>query len=312
MIETIAMVVVGAIAMAFLYMAIFPDKEEAGIQDRLKQLDTEIHSEDIQKSELQKPFFERVIRPVITNFAEKMQKKQKKGSANDLKQMLNQAGNPGNLSAAEFKAIQIIMMLILPCLGVLFVILLKLPPVMVVFAGLIGAILAGLIPRIYLQRRVADRKHMVLKQLPDVLDLLTVSVEAGLGFDQALSKVVEKMPGVLPEEFGFVLQEVQMGKPRKEALKDMSERMQVDDLSSFITAIIQAEQLGVSIGNVLRVQSDQMRTRKRQRAEEAAMKAPIKMMLPLVGCIFPVIMIVLLGPAAFRFVAAFSGGGPVK
>jgi tight adherence protein C len=139
-----------------------------------------------------------------------------------------------------------------------------------------------------------------------------VSVEAGLGFDQALSKVVEKMPGVLPEEFGFVLQEVQMGKPRKEALKDMSERMQVDDLSSFITAIIQAEQLGVSIGNVLRVQSDQMRTRKRQRAEEAAMKAPIKMMLPLVGCIFPVIMIVLLGPAAFRFVAAFSGGGPVK
>lgn len=312
-IETIAMLVVGGIASFFLFMALFPDKEEADIQNRLKQLDAEVSSKDLEKAALDKPFFERVIRPVITGFADKMSKKKKKGKGtNDLKIMLNMAGNPGNLSVSEFQAIQVIMTLILPCVGVLFVILLKLPPILIALAAVVGAIVASLIPRIYLQRRVAYRQHQILKQLPDVLDLLTVSVEAGLGFDMALSKVCDKMKGVLPDEFNYVLQEVKMGKTRKDALKDMSERLGVDDLSSFITAIVQAEQLGVSIGNVLRVQSDQMRTRKRQRAEEAAMKAPIKMMLPLVGCIFPVIMIVLLGPAAFRFMAAFGGGGPLK
>jgi len=311
-IETLAMVLVGAAAAFFIFMAVFPDKEEADIQNRLKQLDVEVTSKDLRQAELQKPFFERVIRPMIARFANKMDNKKKKGATTDLKIQLIMAGNPGGLTVSEFHAIRVMLALALPSLAVLFVLLLKLPPILVMFGAIIGVMLGVLIPRMYLQKRIAFRQYNILKQLPDVLDLLTVSVEAGLGFDMALAKVCEKMQGVLPEEFKYVLQEVKMGKPRKDALKDMGERLQVDDLSSFLTAIIQAEQLGVSIGNVLRVQSDQMRTRKRQRAEEAAMKAPIKMMLPLVGCIFPVIMIVLLGPAAFRFVTAFSGGGPVR
>ncbi|PKK90389.1 MAG: type II secretion system protein [Candidatus Wallbacteria bacterium HGW-Wallbacteria-1] len=312
-IDVVAMVVVGAIAAFFIFMAVFPDKEEEDIQNRLKQLDAEVTSKDLRKAELQKPFFERVIRPMVSRFANKMDNKKKKSSGTaDLKIQLIMAGSPGGLSVSEFQAIRLILALALPSLAVLFVLLLGLPKILVMFGAIIGIMLGVLIPRMYLQKRIAGRQYNILKQLPDVLDLLTVSVEAGLGFDMALAKVCEKMKGVLPDEFKYVLQEVKMGKPRKEALKDMGERLQVDDLSSFLTAIIQAEQLGVSIGNVLRVQSDQMRTRKRQRAEEAAMKAPIKMMLPLVGCIFPVIMIVLLGPAAFRFVTAFSGGGPVR
>jgi tight adherence protein C len=133
--------------------------------------------------------------------------------------------------------------------------------------------------------------------LPDVLDLLTVSVEAGLGFDQAVVKVIEKFKGPLAEEFHRTLQEVRMNKPRREALRALADRVGIDDLTAFIAALIQADQLGVSIAKVLRIQSDQMRIKRRQRAEEQAQKASIKMLFPLIFFIFPAMFIVLLGPA---------------
>ena len=138
--------------------------------------------------------------------------------------------------------------------------------------------------------------------MPDVLDLLTVSVEAGLGFDAALQRVVQKMTGAISVEFAKTLQEIKMGKHRREALRDLGLRTGIDDLNTFISAIVQADQLGVSIGNVLRVQSEQMRRKRRQRIEEKAMKAPIKMLIPMVLFIFPTIFIVLLGPAAMQMI----------
>ncbi len=140
----------------------------------------------------------------------------------------------------------------------------------------------------------------MVRSLPDALDLITTCVEAGLGLDAALAKVGEQMKGPLSEELSQMLREVSMGRLRREALTDLGERTGVPELISFVNAVIQAEQLGVSIGQVLKVQSDQMRTHRRQRAEQLAHEAPIKMMFPLVMCIFPAFMLVILGPAVIR------------
>jgi tight adherence protein C len=176
--------------------------------------------------------------------------------------------------------------------------------------GLLAFCLAGLLagwygPDFYLHLRARERQRAIEKSLPDVLDLLTVSVEAGLGFDSALLKVVEKSKGPLTEELGLTLQEIRMGKPRAEALRDLAARTGVDELASFTGAVILADQLGLSIGNVLRLQAKQLRLKRRQRAEELAMKAPVKMLIPLVFFIFPSIFVILLGPAVIQLTRYF-------
>lgn len=171
--------------------------------------------------------------------------------------------------------------------------------IMLVILALISSrVLFDLFIRFKTQRRQVD----MAKELPDVLDLLTVSVESGLGFDAALQKVVKKTKGPISGEFNKTLQEIKMGKTRRDALRDLGDRTGVEDLNTFIGAIIQADQLGVSIGNVLRIQSKQMRQIRKQRIEEKAMKAPIKMLLPMVFFIFPTLFLVLLGPAAIQLV----------
>ena len=177
------------------------------------------------------------------------------------------------------------------------------------FFGLIGFFIGYLLPEFWLGRKIKSRQKIILKMIPDTLDLLTISVRAGLGFDAALAKVVEKLPGPLTDEFRRALAEVRVGKARREALRDMIPRTNVQPLSNFIGAIIQAETLGVSISKVLQVQSEQLRIERRQRAEELAAKAPIKMLLPLVGCIFPALFVVILGPAMISLVKTFAGGG---
>lgn len=169
-----------------------------------------------------------------------------------------------------------------------------------------GLALGWLIPDFYLSKKGTARKQEIEKNLPDALDLLTVSVEAGLGFDGALAKVANKKKGVLSDEFMVALQEIKMGKPRAEALRDMSKRTDVDDLTSFTGSVILADQLGISIGNILRLQSEQIRQKRRQRAEEAAMKTPIKIIIPMVFFIFPAIFVVLLGPAAIQIAETFK------
>lgn len=167
-----------------------------------------------------------------------------------------------------------------------------------------GLGLGWYMPDFYINSKGLNRMREIEKSLPDVLDLLTVSVEAGLGFDGALMKVVEKTKGALSQEFTFMLKEIKMGKPRIEAMRDMSNRVDVDDLSTFTGSVIMADQLGVSIGNILRLQSEQIRQRRRQRVEEMAMKAPVKMLVPMVLFIFPAIFVVLLGPAAIKIANA--------
>jgi len=167
--------------------------------------------------------------------------------------------------------------------------------------------LVGLqLPRIWLSGRVKARQKEIIKALPDALDLVTTCVEAGLGLDAALSRVAEKSSGSLSLELSRMLRDVAMGKMRREALTELGERIGVEELTSFINSIIQAEQLGVGIAQVLRVQSDQLRMRRRQRAERAAHEAPIKMIFPLVLFIFPAFMIVILGPAVIRIAQSLA------
>lgn len=174
-------------------------------------------------------------------------------------------------------------------------------------AVLIFGVVGWMIPGTWLKGRVKARQKQVIKALPDSLDLVTTSVEAGLGLDAALARVSQKSSGPLAEELSRMLREVAMGKMRREALIEMAERLGVDELTSFINAIIQAEQLGVGIAQVLRVQADQMRTRRRQRAEKTAHEAPIKMIFPLVLFIFPAFMLVILGPAGIRIATSLGG-----
>ena len=172
---------------------------------------------------------------------------------------------------------------------------------------LIAACMLGwLLPDVLINSKGRERKEQVSKELPEVLDLLTVCIEAGLGFDGAIKKVVDKSKGVLPDEMAIVLQEIRMGKPRRDALRDMADRLVVDDFSNFVGSVIMAEQLGISMGKVLRLQSKDVRQKRRQRVEEMAMKAPVKMLLPMVFCIFPAIFVVLLGPAAIQIMKVFG------
>ncbi len=157
-----------------------------------------------------------------------------------------------------------------------------------------------LVPSSTISRRIRKRQKEILLALPSALDLLTISVEAGLAFDAALSRVTDKYHNALSCEFTQVLNEVRLGRPRLEALDEMGRRNKVEELNNFLQAIIQSEQLGVGIANVLRIQSEEIRRRRRQRAEEAGQKAPIKMLIPMIGCIFPTLFIVLLGPAVIQ------------
>jgi tight adherence protein C len=178
----------------------------------------------------------------------------------------------------------------------------------IVLASVAFGLLGFFFPQLWLSSKIAKRQKDIRKAMPDALDLLTICVEAGLGFDAAMSKVSEKWETDLSLAFARVIQEIQLGKLRREALRDMADRIGLAEMTSFVAAVIQSEQLGVSLAKVLRIQSDQMRVKRRQLAEEEAHKAPIKMLIPMGLLIFPSLMIVLLTPAALRIFKSALGG----
>ena len=264
-----------------------------------------MQAKNLEELELQQPFLERTLRPFANRMSGSVSRMASSSFSDRTEKRLALAGNPGDMRVADWlgiKAIGAIVGAILFFFLFFIVGLLGFPPAIGLVMSVIGAFFGYTIPEFWLGGRVKKRQKAILMMIPDALDLLTISVRAGLGFDAALGKVVEKLNGPLSDEFRRALAEVRVGKARREALRDIVARTEVVPLTNFIGAIVQAEQLGVSISKVLQVQSEQLRIERRQRAEEQAAKAPIKMLFPLVGCIFPSLFIVILGPAIILIV----------
>jgi tight adherence protein C len=289
-----------------MFIGLASSKPVDPVQARLTQLGS-FQARNLEELELQQPFSERTLRPLIARLSRMGSRLSSASSTGTAERRLAMAGNPGDLKLTDWMGVK---MLVAIGTGLFMTLIFSLLSsiVMGFVFGLLGLGIGYLLPEFWLGSRIKARQKIILKMIPDTLDLLTISVRAGLGFDAALAKVVEKLPGPLTDEFRRALAEVRVGKARRDALRDMIPRTNVQPLSNFIGAIIQAETLGVSISKVLQVQSEQLRIERRQRAEEQAARAPIKMLFPLVGCIFPALFIVILGPAIISIIKTLGSG----
>ena len=274
------------------------------VQARLQQI--AVRPRTLEELELQRPISERTLRPIIQGVARLIGRFYPQNTVRGVGLKLKRAGMEST-SVEFFLGVKGFVAVVGAIIASSLANLLS-GDLTITVAGLIGgAFLGFMAPDFYLSSKAGGRKNGVLEQLPDALDLLTISVEAGLGFDAAIVKVTEKMRGPLTEEFKRAAGEQRIGKSRQEALRGISERVEVKELQNFISAIIQADQLGVSMSKVLRIQSEQLRQDRRQRAEEKAARAPILIMLPTVGCIFPSLFIVILAPAALSAMSSCAG-----
>jgi len=254
--------------------------------------------------ELAKPLAQRTIGPIILGVSGFLKRFTPAGYLEKVEHQLLLAGSPGNLDAPAFVVIKLLTT-ITGLVAAFFLVDYGSSGLQRTVLFVLPIALGFLGPNAWLKRKIDDRAKEMLRALPDILDLLVISVEAGLGFDSALARVVATVPGPLSEEFFRMLQETRVGVSRRDAMRSLLDRTDLDELRSFILAMIQAEAFGVTIARVLRVQADEMRVKRRQKAQEKAFAAPVKLVFPLVFCIFPALFIVLLGPAAISIGDAF-------
>ena len=292
----------GAVALVIggLALAMRP----TAVQQRLDQIGG--RPQTLAEVEMRQSFKERVLQPIFRSLAGFLVSRTPQSAIDKMRRDLLVAGNPGNLDVRDLISLKAFGAA--AGVAVYFVVLARSQPMLQGLA--MGAAVVGIgyyLPTFWLNSKVSARKKEIQLALPDALDLLTICVEAGLGFDAALNKITEKWDNALALEFGRALAEMRMGRTRRDALRDLADRTDVPDVSAFISAIVQADQLGVSIGNVLVSQAEQMRVKRRQRAEELAHQAPIKMIFPMVLLILPALFIVVLGPALPTILGSFGG-----
>jgi tight adherence protein C len=307
----IIIVVVIVIAIALVAVGSrLPEQNQDPLEARLAEFTQRGEQVSLEELELSQPFAERVIYPALKTFGEIASRFTPQNAIQQTTLKLELAGNPGRIDAATLLASRFFAafgIAVVAYLMFTFTIL-KQPTSKALLFSLVGAVLGFLLPQALLDTRIKRRQKEVQKAMPDALDLLTICVEAGLGFEAAMSKVAEKWDNEVSLAFGRCIRELQLGKARREALRDMADRIGLPEMTSFVAAVIQGQELGVSMAKVLRIQSDQMRMKRRQRAEEEARQAPIKMLLPMVAFIFPSIFIVLMYPAARRIMNSSLGG----
>lgn len=283
------------------------------LEDRLEEFGTLDQPPTLEEIELSQPFTERVLRPMLEGLSQLATRVMPQQNMAGLRHKLDLAGRPYDWSPRQFMGLRFLAALLLGGLGI---VLLFMSSMAVMRRVLIAGLMIGAgyyLPMLWLRSKSSQRRREIIRSMPDALDLLTICVEAGLGFDGAMARVASKWDNELSDEFRRVLQEVQLGKLRREALRNMADRIEVQEMSTFVAAIIQAEELGVSIAKVLNIQAEEMRRRRRQRAEELARQAPIKMLPAIAFLIFPAIFVVLLGPAVIQVMTMelglFGGGG---
>lgn len=305
-----ALIVIGAAALVFIGLRNPGSEDDRLLQSRLEEFNQRGEKIDLEKIELSLPFQERIIYPTARKLGELAVKFTPQNALQSISRKLELAGSPGRLDPTVFLALQFIAAVFFGGIILLAVTFGQAtwPIGQRMLAILGGAIVGFLFPQIWLTSRINRRQKEIRKSMPDALDLLTICVEAGLGFDAAMAKVAEKWESELSLAFARVIQEIQLGKIRREALRDMADRIGISEMTSFVAAVIQSEQLGVSMAKVLRIQSDQMRVRRRQAAEEEAHKAPVKMLIPMALLIFPSLIIVLMTPAALKLMNSAMAG----
>lgn len=300
--------IVGILAFVLLLVAavlvVLGLRQSQGIdplEARLAEFAERGEATSLEEIEMSQPFMERVVIPLANKLGDLAMRFTPQKALNEIEVKLERAGNPRLITPTIFFASRFVMAaIILILLIIIFTFsegqsLFSIRNLAITFGfGVVGF----MIPNMLLDSKVSRRQHEVRKSLPDALDLLTICVEAGLGFEAAMKKVQEKWDNELSLAFGRALQEIQLGKLRRDALRSMSDRIGASEMDSFVAAVIQSEQLGVSMAKVLRIQSDDMRVRRRQAAEAEAQKCPVKMLFPMVLLIFPTIMLILLGPSA--------------
>jgi tight adherence protein C len=291
------LVLVGVIALFLILRSRTPSQS---IEERLNELAASGQSFTLEEIELSQPFAQRVLVPLLEKVSGLAQRFTPSNSIEAVRHKLELAGIAHKIKPAQFLGIRMIGSLALGILSLLVAFAGSIPLAQRLLMIVVAFALGYLVPGIWLGSKIKRRQDDVQKALPDALDLLTICVEAGLDFTSSMQKVAEKWDNELSAAFMRTVQEMQLGKLRREAMRNMADSMDVPDVTSFVAAIVQADALGVSMAKVMRIQSDTMRMKRRQRAEEKARQAPVKMMLPLVFFIFPTILIVLLGPAVIQ------------
>ncbi len=296
----IAIVVI--LAGALVIVGLRNRREESPLDERLNEYISRGEEVTLEEIELSQPITERVIVPIVQKIGEITERFTPQNAIEQTEKKLELAGNPPGIDPTLFWAARFIAAI---GVGGLLLFVFSMGSMSwswgrkLLMTGIFSMI-GFFMPQLLLQSKINSRQNEIRKSMPDALDLLTICVQAGLGFDAAMSRVAEKWEDELADEFSRALREIQLGNTRRVALRNMAERVGIPEMTSFVAAIIQSEQLGVSMAKVLRIQSDQMRTRRRQIAEEKAQQAPVKMLFPMALLIFPSLLIILLGPAGLQ------------
>jgi tight adherence protein C len=296
----------GALVIVIAALALSP-RGDLGVNRSIAVLEALTSAPKEMTKEIDAPFADRVLIPLLAR-AQGLGKRLTPADANDrIHEKLELAGNPNGWTADRVSAGKVVCFFAALGLSLLLSIAMGFGflPTLVFVVGL--SVAGYLAPNFYLYQRAYDRSETMQRALPDAIDLLTISVESGLGFDAAVAQVARNTEGPLAEEFARMLQEMQIGRGRTEALRSMAERTNLPDLRSFVSAMVQADSFGIPISRVLRVQSSEIRVKKRQWAEEMAQKVPVKILVPLIFCILPCLFIAVLGPAGIQIMNSFSG-----
>jgi tight adherence protein C len=290
-------VLILGVVVALVVVARRRPQQLSTLEERLEEYSARQEPVTLEELELSVSFSERVIYPALDALGRFVGRFAPAQSQERARHRLELAGNPGNLTPSTFLVIRFVTMFLLG--GAVFGLMIigQASLIRRIAFTVIVTILGFYLPVLWLSSQIRRRQGRIVRQLPDILDLLTICVEAGLGLDQAIQRVVEKSDNELSQEFGRYLHETRLGRSRREAFESMAHRMEVPDVTTFVAAVIQATDLGVTMARILHVQADQMRVRRRQRAEQEAHRAPIKMVFPLVFLVFPSILIVLIGPS---------------
>lgn len=286
------------VAIVLVVVGIRTPEAQDPIQARLAEFSVREEPMTLEEIELSLGFNERVIIPLLNSIGRIASRFTPQATLETTKRKMEMAGNPMRMDPSVFLVMRFVLAAVFGGAILLVFLVSGRNWLQGLALSFVFILLGYFFPDLYLSSRISRRQKSIFRAMPDSLDLLTICVEAGLGFDAAMAKVHEKWDNDLALELGRVIQEIRLGKLRRDALRDMAERLGVAEMTSFVAAVIQSEQLGVSMAKVLRIQSDQMRVRRRQLAEEEAHRAPVKMVFPIALLIFPSLLIILLGPAA--------------